>query len=96
MKNLDSLEDTLIKSLDKAVPGGAELLEKAKSLSCIDRIPYYAETKRKNSPILKEEEIPTLLSEDLKTISFAGYVSRSFGQNYRPNDADIRSHLEKQ
>ena len=43
---------------------------------------------------MKSEEIPTLLSEDLATISFEGYRSRAFAPNYRPNEVDIRNHLD--
>jgi hypothetical protein len=93
IERLDSLEETLMQSLNKT--DGVELLEKAMSLSCIKRIPYMAQFSRKNSPILKEEEIPALLSEDLNTISLEGYTSRAFAPNYRPNEADITSHLEK-
>lgn len=91
---LCSMEDTLIKALNEKMPEGSGLLQKAKSLSSLNRIPYYAQMKKKDSPMLPEEEVPALLSEDLQTISFAGYISRSFGPNYRPNQADIRSHLE--
>ena len=36
-----------------------------------------------------------LFNRDLETISFHGYASRAFAPDYRPNEADIRSHLEK-
>lgn len=85
MERLDSLEEILMQSLNKTMPEGVELLKKAHSLSCLKRIPYMAQSSRKNSPILKEEEIPALLSEDLNTISLEGYKSRAFAPNYRPN-----------
>ena len=94
MEGLDSLEETLMQSLNKTMPEGVELLKKAHALSCLKRIPYMAQSSRKNSPILKEEEIPALLSEDLNTISLEGNTSRAFAPNYRPNEADIKTHLD--
>ena len=95
VERLESIEETLIQSLNKAMPAGAELLEKQRSLSYTQRISYIAQSSRKNSPILKGEEIPALLSEDLETISFVGYMSRTFGPDSKPNEVDIRGNLEK-
>jgi len=95
VQTLKSTEEELIRLLNKVVPDGAEQLEKAHSLSILKRSPYAAQASRKDTPIIKEEEIPALLSEDLETISFAGYLSRAFAPDYRPNEADIRKHLEK-
>jgi len=91
---LENMENNIIEILNKAVPDGADLLEQAQSLSISGRIPYFAQTLRNNSPIYKDEQIPTLLSEDLETIAFAGYISRAFAPDYRPNEADIRKFLE--
>lgn len=41
------------------------------------------------SPIPKEGQLSSLLSEDLATISLAGYMSRAFSPNYRPNESDV-------
>ena len=95
ISNLEKIEDDLIQQLNSEMPEGKEMLESAKSLSSMERIPYMAQTKRKDTPILQEEEVPALLSEDLDTISVQGYISRAFAPNYRPNEADIRNYLEK-
>ena len=94
ISNLENIENNLMQQLISATPEVKETLEKFKSLSVMERNPYMAQMKRKDTPILKEEEIPTLLSEDLETISFAGYASRAFAPNYRPNEADIKTHLD--
>jgi hypothetical protein len=75
------------------MPEGKDLLEEAKSLSMTARIPYIAQLKRKDTPILPGEEVPTLLSEDLATISVMGFVSRSF-PDFKPCEEDIRKHLD--
>ena len=93
--HLEKAEEKLMQSANEALPDCADLLKKAGNLSALNRIPYFTQSLRKDSPILKEEEIPALLSEDLKTISLAGYMSRSYAPNYRPNEADIMSHLDK-
>ena len=95
MQILQSTEDKLKQSWIEAVPDGTDDMNSITNLSAMDRIYYFAQALRKDSPILKEEEIPALLSEDLGVISLAGYVSRAFAPNYRPNETDIRSHLEK-
>jgi hypothetical protein len=95
VEGLEKAEEKFIQSANKALPDCADLLKNAGNLSALNRISYFAQFLRKHSPILKEEEIPALLSEDLKTISLAGYMSRAYAPNYRPNEADIRSHLEK-
>jgi len=92
---LQSTEETLMQSMNEVMPDGADLLKQAQSQSALKRSPYLAQISRKDSPILKEEEISALLSEDLEAISFNGFVSRAFAPGYRPNEADIRIHLEK-
>jgi hypothetical protein len=92
---LERAEERLTQALNEAVPDGADLLRRTQSLSQMQRLPYMAQASRKNSPILEVDKIPALLSEDLVTISLQGFVSRSFAPGYRPNEADIRSHLEK-
>nr|NJM02159.1 hypothetical protein [Desulfobacula sp.] len=94
ISNLEKIEDDLIQRLNSAIPEGKEMLDQAQSLSAMERIPYLAQMKRKNTPILEGEEVPTLLSEDFETISVIGYISRSF-PDFKPSDADIIKHLEK-
>ena len=81
--------------MSKLAPDAKELLERATSLSIVERNQYMAQSKRKDTPILKGEEVPTLLSEDLATIAGIGLVSRSFAPNFRPNEADIKRHLDE-
>lgn len=94
ISNLEKIEDDLIQRLNSAIPEGKEMLDQAQSLSAMERIPYLAQMKRKNTPILEGEEVPTLLSEDFETISVIGYISRGF-PDFKPSDADIIKHLEK-
>jgi hypothetical protein len=91
---LENTENNIIESLNRAVPDGADLLKQAQSLSMLKRSPYIAQISRKDSPIHKDEEIPTLLSEDLETIALEGYKSRAFAPDYRPNEAEIRKYLK--
>ena len=97
LERLASIEEALIQSTNEAMPEGAGVIEKLHRLSCVHRIPYMAQAyNRKNSPILKGEEIPALFSENLETISFAGYVSRTIGApDSKPCEADIRNNLDK-
>lgn len=96
LERLAGIEETLIQSTNKAMPEGAGAIDKLHRLSRVHRIPYMAQAYRKNSPILKREEIPALLSENLETISFAGYVSRTIGgPDSKPSEADIRDNLDK-
>jgi len=92
--NPETIEDSLIQQLNSVIPEGKELLEKAKSLSAMERIPYLAQMKRKDTPILETEEVPTLLSENFATISVVGYISRSF-PDFKPSEADIKRHLDE-
>jgi len=90
---LESIEEDMIQHLNRSMPAGTDLLQKAKSLSMTARIPFLAQSKRKDTPIFPGEEIPTLLSEDLETISFIGHLSRTF-PGFRPSAADIKGHLD--
>jgi hypothetical protein len=91
---LENTEKNLIELLNEAIPDGAGLLKQAQSLSILKRSSYIAQVSRKNSPIHKDEEIPTLLSEDLETIALEGYKSRAFAPDYKPNETDIKKYLE--
>jgi hypothetical protein len=42
---------------------------------------------------LSDEITPALLSEDLETISLVGYVSRSFGPGFKPNEENVKKCL---
>jgi len=91
---IGKMENKIISLMNMRVPQGADLLRKTQSLSSTQRIPYFAQAVRKDSPILKSEELASLLSEDLETIEFAGLLSRSF-PGYRPNTIDVKEALGK-
>lgn len=95
VQTLENTEEALQRSMAEAFPDGAALLKQAQSQSILKRAPYFAQVTRKDSPIPPEEEVPSLLSEDLATISFHGFVSMAFGPSFRPSDTDIRSHLKQ-
>ena len=59
---LEALESKLIDLLNSKLPQGADLLKKAHSLSVMDRIPFLAQSQRPGSPILKSEELQSILS----------------------------------
>ena len=92
---LEDTEKKMIEYMNKIMPDGKELLDQAMSLSRVERNQYMAQSKRKDTPILPVEEVPTLLSEDLDTISGFGLLSRSMAPNFRPNEADINRHLDE-
>ncbi len=85
---VEAMEDKITAFLNMRLPKGAELLKKVHSLSENKRIPYFAQVGRKDTPILKSEELAALLSEDMETIKVAGFYSRSF-PGYRPNSEDV-------
>jgi hypothetical protein len=90
---LEATEENIIQRLNKSMPAGKDLLEKAKSISMTARIPIIALLKRSDTPILPGEEVPTILSEDHSTISVIGFISRSF-PDFKPCEADIRKHID--
>jgi hypothetical protein len=90
---LEQLEEDTIQYLNKVMPEGKELLEKAKSLSFMARIPFIAQCKRQDTPILPNEEIPTLFCESFETLATLGFISRSF-PDFKPSGSDIRNYLE--
>lgn len=92
---LEAMEQKLTSFMNAQVPQGAELLEEAHSLSVTQRIPYFAQAGMKDTPILKNEELASLLSEDMETIKIAGFMSRSFSPNYRPNSEDVQKLLDE-
>ncbi len=89
-----TLETSLIKSMNDAMPDGAEQLERGRSLSLMARIPFFAQSGGKHKTIIESEVAASLLSEDLETIKSMGIISRSFGPNFKPRDADIRTTLD--
>lgn len=91
---LETMEQKLTSFMNARVPQGAELLETAHSYSVVKRIPYFAQAWMKDTPILKIEELASLLSEDIETIKTAGFYSRSFS-GYRPNNEDVQELLDE-
>ncbi|MDH3975707.1 MAG: hypothetical protein OEV42_15625 [Deltaproteobacteria bacterium] len=92
--SLENVEENLMNHLNEVLPEGKDLLERAQSLSHIERVPFLAQRKRLNSPIPKDEEIATLLSEDLSTIAVIGSISRNM-TDFKPSTADIEDQLSK-
>jgi len=90
---LETTEENVEQLLNEIMPEGANLGERISSYSSIKRIPFMAQLHRKDTPILTSEEIPTLLSEDLSTMSIIGYISRSFA-DFKPSEEDIKKHLD--
>ena len=91
---LEAVEKHIGERLNEVMPQGAALGKKISDLSAVNRIPFMAQLTRENSPILKDEKVPTLLSEDLSTVSFVGFVSRSF-PGFKPSETDIKRHLDE-
>ena len=94
IKILEDLEDKTMEYLNEKTPEGNHLLEKAHSYSVVARTPFLAQHKRIDTPILETEQVPTLLSEDLDTISAVGLAIRTFS-NFKPSTEDIRKHLDE-
>lgn len=92
---LEVIEDGLMKSLGEIIDDGENLLKQAQSLSTLKRSPYIAQFSREDSPILKDEELSTILSEDLDTISLEGYKSKAFAPDYKPNEDEIKHFIEQ-
>lgn len=93
MDILLKLEDQLIRDMSQVMPEGAALLREAHDMEVMNRNEFLAQQRRKDSPILPDETVPALLSEDLETISFVGYISRTFGPNFKPNEEDVKKCL---
>lgn len=90
---LESTEAGMIQQLNQQMPDGADLLRQGRTLSTMRRIPFIAQSTRKNSPILSGEEVPTLLSEKPETISLIGQISRSL-PDFKPNTGDVKANLD--
>jgi hypothetical protein len=91
---LEKVENNLMADMNASLPEGEELLEKAHAVSMVARIPYMAQLKRSDTPILETEELPTLLSEDMETIRTVGFASREF-PDFRPNGRDVEQYLKE-
>ncbi len=91
---LEILESKLIDALNSKLPQGTDMLRQAHSLSVMARIPCLAQSKRSDTPIMKDEELPAILSEDLESIRTFGFVSRSF-PDFKPNGEDVKRCLEE-
>jgi len=105
---LDNTTEILAKSMNQAMPEGADHLRKIISISHLNRIEYSAQYKRPDTPIQKEELIATLLSENLSEITSVGVMCQKFEldkltpddelrkqTDYLPNTHDIMTFLEE-
>lgn len=106
-EHLERTEEILMNSMNEVMPEGAENLRTINALSCQKRKDYAAQYNRKDTPILKEELMATLLSEDLMYITGAGITCKGYGldnissadesrkrPDKLPNTNDIQSFLE--
>jgi hypothetical protein len=91
---LEIVEEMLINSMNEVFPDGAVFLKKILALSSSIRASYRAQYVRDDSPILKEEFIPTLLSEDLMYISGAAIRCKRFGFDDLPENKERHNRLE--
>jgi len=90
---LEPIEENMIQNLNRSMPAATELLQEATALSMTARNTFLAQSTRKDTPMLPEEEIPSILSEDFETISFFGFLSRKFPR-FKPCESDIKEHLD--
>jgi len=87
-EHLEVAEEILIKSMNQVMPEGAENLRRIRSVSSLKRDDYSAQYNyRKDTPILREELMATLLSEDLEYITGAGITCKGYElDNILPDD----------
>lgn len=91
-EHLEGTEEILIKSMSEVMPEGAEKLRLFRSYSYVKREDYSAQYDRKVTPILKEELMATLLSEDLEYITRAGITCKNYKlDNILPDDESRKS-----
>lgn len=88
----EEIENVMIAHLNSILPDGKEMLIKARALSAYLRVPYFAQLKRKDTPILPTEEIATILSEDIDMVNLISQYTHAF--EIAPSDKEIDSYLE--
>lgn len=89
---LKHMEEKFTSIMNIKLPQGTKNIKDIHSLNIIESTPYLAQLKIKDTPILKDEELATLLSEDVNTIRAVGLQSRIF-DNFRPNSKDVENLL---
>ena len=95
VQTLESVEEDLMQSLNQAVPNGVDVLKSMYSLSVAARDPYSKQSTRKDSPIREGvKKYRPCFPKIWPPSQFEGYRSRAFAPDYRPNEADIRNHLD--
>lgn len=94
VEKLEKTEEEIISHLTSLFPSGAEQLKIISALSHIKRMSFLTQMTRSDSPILKDEQAPSLLSEDMETIKAMGLISRKL-PGLHPNEREIIECLEK-
>ena len=85
---IEQIEKSMYAQLNKNDPQLKEFLDEVNALSSVKRVPYFACLSRKDKPIRKDEELPSLLCEDYRAIISLGICSRVFS-DFRPNQEDF-------
>jgi len=89
---LERLEQIFIDLLVDDLPESSDIFRRLVALSSLARDPSTAQYARPDSPIYKNEFIPTLLSEDLQYIHVAAMKCKGYDLDSRPSDADMSNH----
>ncbi len=92
---LEEVERTLIDYMGKSNPALVELLKKQHIHSKVLRLDYLVQFNREDSPILRDELVPTLLSEDDKYIVNAAVTCKKFGIDELAEDDDSRKRPDR-
>lgn len=94
-EHLERTEEILMNCMNEVMPEGAEHLRTINALSCQKRKDYAAQYNRKDTSILKEELMATLLSEDLMYITGAGITCKGFELDSISPDDESRKRPDK-
>lgn len=91
---LETSEKQMLEGMVTLRPDLKDQIDIINSLSSLERNTFIAQSTRAETPILPEEQIASLLCEDLDSIALIGYQSRAFAPKYKPNETDIIEHLD--
>ncbi len=92
--SLQALVLQLIETINSRFPEYSETITKVQALSYLERIPIMAQLNRPDTPIRKNEELASMLSEDLKTIEAIAIPSGLWGPNYKPAKKEVLECLQ--